>query len=531
MVTKAATYGPHGKGLDTVTVLVVDDNQNWTWATAELLQQETGFEVENAHSLEAARNKFDYLNPDCVICDYELGDGHGLALLDAVRRIEPDLPFLLITGKGNEGLASKAIRRGVSDYIEKGCENEEELLVNRVETLVRASRSERALKQQRQMKTAVLDILRETASGTDLCREFCDQLAQNQHYGLAWIGTTSTESELLPRTSAGREEYLDQIGHEGHLPASEPSNVAWQNSETVFAPIEKAARTKDWEVKAADNGFEGVIAVPIQYEGVNFGILSVYLVASTDIETHMDLIEEYAKSVGYALQSLDQKRSLLSSQPVQVELVVNDTEAPMVKLAERIQSLGSIYIPSVISRSNDTTVYFCLFEETAEEAIESAIATSPDLSLLNLEARSDRIKCAITAPGPTPEETLVSNGAKFGKTNVRDGSARVTAYLHEDKHIGQIATAVENHFSDVSVSAVWTTEQTVDVESDPFSDLTERQEEILRHTFHEGYFEQPREANATEIADRIGISRQTFAQHLRAAQRKVFGNWQSNGPS
>jgi hypothetical protein len=52
--------------------------------------------------------------------------------------------------------------------------------------------------------------------------------------------------------------------------------------------------------------------------------------------------------------------------------------------------------------------------------------------------------------------------------------------------------------------------------------LTERQREVLETAYAMGYFERPRAANASEVADELGISGSTLAEHLRAAQRKVF---------
>lgn len=54
------------------------------------------------------------------------------------------------------------------------------------------------------------------------------------------------------------------------------------------------------------------------------------------------------------------------------------------------------------------------------------------------------------------------------------------------------------------------------------SRLTDRQFEVLRESFERGYFERPREANATEVAAALGISPSTFAEHLQAAERKVL---------
>lgn len=54
--------------------------------------------------------------------------------------------------------------------------------------------------------------------------------------------------------------------------------------------------------------------------------------------------------------------------------------------------------------------------------------------------------------------------------------------------------------------------------------LTERQLEALRTAYEAGYFERPRRANATEVAEKLDISRSTFAEHLAAAQRKLLAD-------
>ncbi|MFC7138347.1 helix-turn-helix domain-containing protein [Halosimplex aquaticum] len=52
--------------------------------------------------------------------------------------------------------------------------------------------------------------------------------------------------------------------------------------------------------------------------------------------------------------------------------------------------------------------------------------------------------------------------------------------------------------------------------------LTDRQLEVLRTAYEMGYFEQPRGANATEIADELGVSPSTVTEHLLAAQSKLL---------
>ena len=37
-----------------------------------------------------------------------------------------------------------------------------------------------------------------------------------------------------------------------------------------------------------------------------------------------------------------------------------------------------------------------------------------------------------------------------------------------------------------------------------------------------GYFERPKGANATDVADELGINRSTFSEHVSAAERKIL---------
>lgn len=52
--------------------------------------------------------------------------------------------------------------------------------------------------------------------------------------------------------------------------------------------------------------------------------------------------------------------------------------------------------------------------------------------------------------------------------------------------------------------------------------LTDRQLEVLRKAYEEGYFEQPKRANATELAEQLGISQSTVTEHLVTAQKKLL---------
>nr|WP_256335722.1 helix-turn-helix domain-containing protein [Halopenitus persicus] len=54
--------------------------------------------------------------------------------------------------------------------------------------------------------------------------------------------------------------------------------------------------------------------------------------------------------------------------------------------------------------------------------------------------------------------------------------------------------------------------------------LSEGQQRALTLAVNSGYYEIPRGATTSEIADQMGVSRRTFEEHLRRAENKVVKN-------
>lgn len=52
--------------------------------------------------------------------------------------------------------------------------------------------------------------------------------------------------------------------------------------------------------------------------------------------------------------------------------------------------------------------------------------------------------------------------------------------------------------------------------------LTDRQHEVIQTAHEMGYFEYPRDSNASEVAEALGIQPSTFTEHLNAAQSKLL---------
>lgn len=131
-----------------ITVLVVDDDPDLLDLTATFLERERGeFDILREQGAEDVLARLDGETVDAVVSDYDMPRMNGLDLLDAIREEHEELPFILFTAKGSEEIASEAVSKGVTDYLQKGSDvSQYSLLANRIENAAEQYETTRALK-------------------------------------------------------------------------------------------------------------------------------------------------------------------------------------------------------------------------------------------------------------------------------------------------------------------------------------------------------------------------------------------------
>ena len=132
-------------------ILVVDDEQDIRELVAGVLEDE-GYETRSAADSEATLEAIATRRPSLVLLDVWLQGSRldGLELLDEIKRRDPTLPVLVISGHGNLDTAVAAIRRGAADFIEKPFEAERLLLM-----VARATETERLRREVASLRASV----------------------------------------------------------------------------------------------------------------------------------------------------------------------------------------------------------------------------------------------------------------------------------------------------------------------------------------------------------------------------------------
>ncbi|MBQ4914361.1 sigma-54-dependent Fis family transcriptional regulator [Maribacter sp. MMG018] len=101
-------------------ILVIEDEAAIRRVLVKILSEEnSGYTLEEAEDglkgLEAIKGN-DY---DLVLCDIKMPKMDGVEVLEAARKIKPEIPFIMISGHGDLDTAVNTMRLGAFDYISK----------------------------------------------------------------------------------------------------------------------------------------------------------------------------------------------------------------------------------------------------------------------------------------------------------------------------------------------------------------------------------------------------------------------------
>ena len=179
---------------------------------------------------------------------------------------------------------------------------------------------------------------------------------------------------------------------------------------------------------------------------------------------------------------------------------------------------------TVIPRNSREVLYVTTVEGVTEADLSAAVdMTDSDVSV-GYYRTDESIQCGLVAESPAPETRLVDVGVSLSESIVSRDHTRMVAVLGGETTVHQCVDALSERCSDGSVTTLWTTNESTPSTTGAVDDLTDRQRQVLELAVEAGYFERPQHNNTGELADVLNISRATFTQHLRAAQRKLFAD-------
>ena len=131
------------------TILIVDDEKNYLVVLEALLSPE-GYEIITADNARSALRLIEESDLDLVLTDMKMPGVSGMELMEQCKKINPEVPVIMMTAYGTIEMAVEAMKKHAYDYITKPFQNEE-LKV----TIKKALENYRLIKENRRLSEAL----------------------------------------------------------------------------------------------------------------------------------------------------------------------------------------------------------------------------------------------------------------------------------------------------------------------------------------------------------------------------------------
>ena len=93
---------------DNFRILIVDDDYRMAKTLRDILIIK-GYETDLAHSGSEALEKVEETYYTCILSDIKMPEVNGVELYRAIKKIEPDLPVVLMTAYSHDKLIKKGL--------------------------------------------------------------------------------------------------------------------------------------------------------------------------------------------------------------------------------------------------------------------------------------------------------------------------------------------------------------------------------------------------------------------------------------
>ena len=101
-------------------ILIIEDEPSIRRVLIKILSEESeSYKVDEAEDGVVGFDKIKINDYDLVLCDIKMPKMDGVEVLEAVKKIKPEIPMVMISGHGDLETAVNTMRLGAFDYISK----------------------------------------------------------------------------------------------------------------------------------------------------------------------------------------------------------------------------------------------------------------------------------------------------------------------------------------------------------------------------------------------------------------------------
>ncbi|WP_134671854.1 bacterio-opsin activator domain-containing protein [Halorussus marinus] len=366
----------------------------------------------------------------------------------------------------------------------------------------------------------------------------CDRLTSDDRFAFAWIGeTAASDATLRSRAWAGDERgYLDSVSLEPGVDAAgvEPSvRTATEREATFVSNVADRLRDAEWCPEAAARGFQSVLSIPLAYDDVLFGTLTVYAnePAAFD-EMVRSVLCELGDTVASAINAVQRTEALRSDTTVELEYRIADRSAVLYRLAE--ETGAALRAESDLTREDGTTLVFVTVEGAPLDRVVDAAAESVGITSVEaLRETDDGGLVCLRVGDHFLTRTLADHGALVRELRATPEGLSLTVDVPDSVSARSIDEVISNAYPGADLIAQRERTRPLDTRGRPgrlADELTDRQLEVAQVAYHSGFFDSQRDVTGRDVAAMLDISHTAFYDHVNRIQRKLFASLLETAP-
>lgn len=195
--------------INEIHILIIDDDHNDCFIFKNFLKSDryTNYKVVEAHSGKQALQLLSTNTFHCILLDHFLPDISGLDLADQIINIY-DIPTIVITGQGDEMIATEFLKLGVQDYLTKTSIKSEILKKSILGAIEKAQMKKRIAEQEKE----ILRKNNELQSSNEYLKDFSHTVAHDLKNPLHLIETFLDLIQKNPEAKISDPEVQNLMG-------------------------------------------------------------------------------------------------------------------------------------------------------------------------------------------------------------------------------------------------------------------------------------------------------------------------------
>jgi len=352
-----------------------------------------------------------------------------------------------------------------------------------------------------------------------VAQRVCDEIAAEEGYAASWFATLdSTEDNLDIEAAAGFGGPPDHRVSMEQVP-----NAVTKALETKTIATDHVGECTTGNLCPAVIGARRLSVVPLTYGGKRYGLLGVYGEGADALDyREQTLFEAIGKMIASRLNAIETAWILTTDRVVELCIEVSDPTFSLMAVSQTLD-VPLRYVGMTGGRDGES---FELFVTAQGEVDCSTMEDVADVKSTRIVSQTDN-SCtfAMTVDSAEPFTTLADHGVSVVDVDVTPESAQLVLEAPPNQDVRSLIEVLGQLYDDVELRSRREYDRREQTQNEFASDvdrrLTERQRGALEAAYINGYFEWPRPTDGGQVAESMGITRQTFHQHLRAAKGKL----------